>query len=65
MIGGVSFSRVMLTGTERLTDRVPEHATFIARLYLANAAQIYPEDRGMNYSVRLGRRAARLLAAVN
>jgi hypothetical protein len=23
-------------------------------LYLANTTQIYPEDRGLNYSVRLG-----------
>ncbi|MBU0493953.1 MAG: NAD(P)/FAD-dependent oxidoreductase [Chloroflexi bacterium] len=33
---------------------IPDHVTPIAGLYLANTTQIYPEDRGMNYSVRLG-----------
>ena len=28
--------------------------TPIKGLYLANTTQIYPEDRGTNYSVRLG-----------
>ena len=31
-------------------------------LYLANTTQIYPEDRGTNYSVRLGNRIAALVA---
>ena len=31
------------------------------RLVLANTTQIYPEDRGTNYSVRLGTRAAKVL----
>ncbi len=33
---------------------IPAHVTPIRGLYLANTTQIYPEDRGMNYSVRLG-----------
>ncbi len=32
-------------------------------LYLANTTQIYPEDRGTNYSVRLGRDVAERIAA--
>lgn len=40
---------------------IPEHRTPVRGLYLANTSQIYPEDRGMNYSVRLGERAARLI----
>lgn len=40
---------------------VPEQTTPIVGLYLANTAQIYPEDRGMNYSVRLGHTVSRLL----
>ena len=40
--------------------RVPPHRTPIPGLYLANTAQIYPQDRGMNYSVRLGKMAAGL-----
>ena len=39
----------------------PPHRTPIPGLYLANTTQIYPEDRGTNYSVRLGRKTARLL----
>ena len=36
------------------SDRIPEHQTPLAGVYLANTTQIYPEDRGTNYSVRLG-----------
>jgi protoporphyrinogen oxidase len=32
-------------------------------LYLANTTQIYPEDRGTNYSARLGREVAERIAA--
>jgi len=45
----------------RYSERVPDHHTPIPRLYLANTTQIYPEDRGTNYSIRLGRKVARLL----
>lgn len=41
--------------------RIPPHRTPIRGLYLANTTQIYPEDRGTNYSVRLGRKVARIL----
>jgi len=37
------------------SQRIPDHRTPIANLYLANTTQIYPEDRGINSSVRLGR----------
>ena len=36
------------------SQRIPDHRTPIEGLYLANTLQIYPEDRGVNYSVRLG-----------
>lgn len=38
--------------------RQPEMETPAAGVYLAGMAQIYPEDRGMNYAVRLGGEAA-------
>ena len=41
--------------------RIPDHRTPFKRLYLANTTQVYPEDRGTNYSVRMGRRVARML----
>ena len=41
-------------------SEIPDHRTPIRNLYLANTTQIYPEDRGTNYSVRMGRQVARL-----
>ena len=32
-------------------------------LVLANTTQVYPEDRGTNYAVRLGEQAAQALLA--
>ena len=43
------------------SQEIPGHQTPIQRLYLANTTQIYPEDRGMNYSVRLGQKIAGLV----
>jgi len=37
---------------------IPDHRTPIKRLYLANTTQIYPEDRGTNYSFKMGREIA-------
>lgn len=43
------------------SEKIPEHRTPLANLYLANTTQIYPEDRGTNYSVRLGNDIAKLV----
>jgi protoporphyrinogen oxidase len=43
--------------------QVPDHQTPIEGLYLANTTQIYPEDRGMNYSVHLGQKIADIVHA--
>jgi len=45
------------------SSRIPEHQTPISGLYLANTTQIYPEDRGMNYSIALGRRISRIVGS--
>lgn len=42
------------------SERIPAHRTPIKGLYLANTTQVYPEDRGTNYSVRMGREVARM-----
>ena len=42
-------------------QHIPDHRTPFKNLYLANTTQIYPEDRGTNYSVRMGRRVARMV----
>lgn len=44
------------------SERIPEHRTPLPNLYLANTTQIYPEDRGTNYSVRLGDQVAAMIA---
>ena len=41
--------------------RIPEHRTPVEGVYLANTTQVYPEDRGTNYSVRIGKRVAAML----
>ena len=42
--------------------RVPDYRTPLNGLYLGNTTQIYPQDRGMNYSVRLGSVVSELAA---
>lgn len=42
---------------------IPEARAPLDGLWLANMAQIYPEDRGTNYAVAKGREVARLCAA--
>lgn len=41
--------------------RLPSVNTPVKGLYLACMAQVYPHDRGTNYAVKLGRRAAALI----
>ncbi len=43
------------------SQRIPDHRTPFDRLYLANTTQIFPEDRGTNYSIRMGRQVARMV----
>ncbi len=45
----------------RYSEKMPSLRTPLPNLYLANTTQIYPEDRGTNYSVRLGEDVARLI----
>lgn len=44
-------------------ERIPALATGAPGLLLANTTQVYPEDRGTNYAVRLGEAAARAVPA--
>jgi protoporphyrinogen oxidase len=43
-------------------DDMPDHRTPLPGLYLANMQQIYPEDRGQNYSIRMGEKVAQVAA---
>jgi protoporphyrinogen oxidase len=47
--------------TLNYSERVPEHRTPLHGLYLANSAQIYPEDRGTNYSIKIGEKVAEIV----
>ncbi len=47
--------------TTHYSRLVPDLRTPIPGLFLANTTQIYPEDRGLNQSVRLGRQVASLM----
>lgn len=49
---------VVITGYSKI---VPDYKTPVENLYLANMTQIYPEDRGQNYSVRLGKQIAQIV----
>ena len=42
------------------SSHIPDHRTTFRGLYLANTTQVYPEDRGTNYSVRMRNRVAHL-----
>lgn len=42
-------------------SRLPPHTTPLPGVYLANMAHVYPQDRGQNYSMRLGEHMARLM----
>jgi protoporphyrinogen oxidase len=47
--------------TTSYLDTLPPHRTPLPGVYLANMAHVYPQDRGQNYSMRLGERIARLM----
>ncbi len=51
---------IVTVGYER---RIPPLETGVPGLVLANTTQVYPEDRGTNYAVRLGKEAARAVGA--
>ncbi|MDR3238738.1 MAG: NAD(P)/FAD-dependent oxidoreductase [Clostridiales bacterium] len=45
----------------RYSEIVPPYETPVQNLYLASMSQIYPEDRGQNYAVRMGAAAAEII----
>ena len=44
-------------------SRIAGHRTPVRGLYLANMAQIYPQDRGQNHSILLGEKVAAMVVA--
>lgn len=49
--------------TTSYLDSLPPHRTPLPGVFLANMAHVYPQDRGQNYSLRLGQRMARQMLA--
>ncbi|HZS88958.1 MAG TPA: NAD(P)/FAD-dependent oxidoreductase [Chloroflexota bacterium] len=49
--------------TPEYREHIPPHTTPIRDLYLANMFQVYPQDRGQNYSIAMAERLARRLTA--
>jgi hypothetical protein len=47
--------------TTNYLDSLPPHQTPLPGVFLANMAHVYPQDRGQNYSLKLGERMARLM----
>jgi len=47
--------------TTHYSRSIPEMRTGIEGLYLSNTTQVYPEDRGQNYSLILGEKVAHLM----
>jgi hypothetical protein len=45
------------------SKNIPAIQTPIPGLYFASMSQVYPWDRGTNFAVEIGRRAARLMLA--
>jgi hypothetical protein len=42
----------------------PPFETPVERLWLSSMAQVYPQDRGVNYAIVYGKRAAKEIARV-
>lgn len=47
--------------TTDYTSKLPPHETPLRNVYLANMAHVFPQDRGQNYSIRLGEKIAKIL----
>ncbi len=45
----------------RYREQIPDTRTPIKNLYLSNFSQIFPEDRGINFAVREGRKVAQMM----
>ena len=43
------------------SGKIPQIKTPVEGVYFASMSQVYPWDRGTNYAVEIGRRAARLM----
>lgn len=49
--------------TSEYRHHIPPHTTPLRNVYLANMFQVYPQDRGQNYSVKMANEVARTMLA--
>ena len=42
-------------------NHIPPHETPLPNVFMANMFQVYPQDRGQNYSVRMANQVAELI----
>lgn len=49
--------------TSEYRRHIPPHRTPLRNVFLANMFQVYPQDRGQNYSVRMANRVAAMMLA--
>jgi protoporphyrinogen oxidase len=47
--------------TREYEEHIPPLKTPLLNVYMGNMFQVYPQDRGQNYSIRLGSRLARMI----
>jgi len=45
------------------SQNIPDIRTPLSGLYFASMSQVYPWDRGTNFAVEIGRRAAEMMIA--
>jgi hypothetical protein len=46
-------------------EHIPPHETPLPGVFLANMFQVYPQDRGQNYSVRMANEVAGRMLSVS
>ena len=44
-------------------EKIPSYKTPLKNVYLCNFSQLYPMDRGINYSIRDGYKMAKLISS--
>ncbi len=47
--------------TDEFAAHIPPHVTPLPGLFIANMFQVYPQDRGQNYSIAMANRVARMV----
>ncbi|MDO8638054.1 MAG: oxidoreductase, partial [Candidatus Daviesbacteria bacterium] len=57
-----SFPNAQPVVTTKYPQQIPTFQTPLKNIYLANMDMVYPWDRGVNYAIELGEKAAKILS---